>query len=523
MSTRFKKAFKNCEYFDYSKDENKNPMLEAIAKVKSEFGKQYPMIIGKGKLQFTSDENTIKSYNPSSKNELIGIVSKGNSSHAEDALEEASRAFETWKRVPLEKRIDVMLKARQLLIQRRHEFNAYCVLESGQIWNEADGEVAEAIDFLDFYSRHAERLLRKQRVTKKSDEDGFVQNIPLGVGAVIPPWNYPCAILAGLIIAPVVAGNTVVVKPASDTPVIGYKFVELLEQAGLPPGVVNFVPGSGKEVGEYLVNSPKTRFVAFTGSRDVGLHIYESLAKPQEGQIWLKRLIAEMGGKNAHIIDSEADLESAVLGTMQAAFGRQGQRCSSCSRAIVDEKVYEKFVEMLVEKTKQWKVGPSEDLANNMGPVINYEAFNKIIGYMARGIDEGRLVLGGFGNPTKGYFIHPTIFADVSPDAEMANEEIFGPVLAVIKAKDFDDALRIANNTEYGLTGAVYSQNEAKLEKAVQDFHVGNLYLNRKCTGAMVGVHPFGGFNHSGTDSKTGGPDYVMLFLQAKTIGRKVR
>jgi len=520
MSTKFKKAFRNCEYFDYSKDENKNDMLKAIAKVRSEFGRIYPMIIN-GLARMSGP--TINSYNPSRKEELIGVAGRGNERDAEDALDAATKAFETWKRVPLEKRIDVMLKARELLIQRRHEFNAYCVLESGQTWPEADGEVAEAIDFLDFYSRHAERLLKPQKVTNKFDEKGFVQQEPLGVGAVIPPWNYPCAILAGLIIAPVVAGNTVVVKPASDTPVVGYKFVELLEQAGLPDGVVSFVPGSGKEVGEYLVNSPKTRFVAFTGSRDVGLHIYEILAKPQEGQIWLKRFIAEMGGKNAHIIDSEADLESAVTGTIQAAFGRQGQKCSSCSRAIVDEKVYDKFLEMLVEKTRQLKVGPSEDPSSYMGPVISQDAFGKIMGYIEVGKQEGKLVLEGKCDCSKGYFIEPTIFADVAWNARIAQEEIFGPVLAVIKAKDFDDAIRIHNSTEYGLTGAVYTRNEAKLEQAIRDLHVGNLYLNRKCTGALVGVHPFGGFNHSGTDSKTGGPDYVMHFLQPKTVGRKVR
>ncbi|MDD4878649.1 MAG: L-glutamate gamma-semialdehyde dehydrogenase [Candidatus Nanoarchaeia archaeon] len=523
MTTKFKKAFRNCEYFDYSKDEHKNSMLEAIAKTKSEFGKEYPQVVGPVKRWDKDPKYCISSYNPSNKTELIGMVPKGTQENAKDALDAATKTFETWKRVPIEKRIDIMLNARKLLIERRHEFNAYCVLESGQTWNEADGEVAETIDFLDFYSRHAEKWCAKRKVTAKADEEGFLQYIPLGVGAVIPPWNYPCAILAGLIIAPVVAGNTVVVKPASDTPVIGYKFVELLEQAGLPLGVVSFVPGSGKEVGEYLVNSPKTRFIAFTGSRDVGVHIYESLAKQQEKQVWLKRFIAEMGGKNAHIIDSECYLESAVLGTMQAAFGRQGQKCSSCSRAIVDETVYDKFVDMLVEKTRQLKVGPSEDFANNLGPVINKQAFDKICQYICIGSAQGKIVAGGRGDFGKGYFIEPTIIKDVAWNSTIAQEEIFGPVLAVIKAKNFDEALKMANSTEYGLTGGVYTQNEEKLERAIRDFHVGNLYLNRKCTGALVGVHPFGGFNHSGTDSKTGGPEYVLNFLQAKTVGRKVR
>lgn len=521
MATRFKKAFRNCEYFDYNKDEKaKQDMLEAIAKVRSGFGHVYPMKIN-GLARMS--ERTIDSYNPSNKRELIGVAWRGNERDAEDALEAATKAFETWRKVPIEERIDIMLKARKLLIERRHEFNAWCVLESGQTWNEADGEVAEAIDFLDFYSRHAEKWCSKKAVTKKADEEGFVQYIPLGVGAVIPPWNYPCAILAGLTIAPVVAGNTVVVKPASDTPIVGYKLVELLEQAGLPPGVVNFIPGSGKDVGEYLVNSPKTRFIAFTGSSEVGLHMYESLAKNREGQKWLTRFIAEMGGKNAHIIDADCDLESAVIGTIQAAFGRQGQKCSSCSRAIVDEKVYNKFLEMLVEKTRQLRVGPSEDFATNVGPVISQHAFDRIMDYIKIGKSQGRLLAGGIGDSTEGYFIQPTIFSEVDPYTKIAQEEVFGPFLAVIRSRNFDDALRIANSTKYGLTGGVYTRDEAKLEKAIQDFHVGNLYLNRKCTGAMVGVHPFGGFNLSGTDSKTGGPEYVLNFLQAKTVGRKVR
>ncbi len=523
MATRFKKTFRNCEYFDYSDEAVKQGMLDALAETRAEFGESYPLILDGVKTYSRHKGGTITSYNPSNKNEAIGIASKGEAHHAESALRFATKAFESWKGIPIEKRIAIMLKARQLLIEKRHKFNAGVVYEAGKTWAEADGEVAETIDFLDFYSRYAERWCRLQRVTKKADEKGFMQYIPLGVGVVIPPWNYPCAILAGLIIAPIVAGNTVVVKPASDTPVIGYKFVELLEEAGLPPGVVNFVPGSGAEVGEYLVKSPQTRFVAFTGSKEVGLRIYENLAKTQHGQIWLKRFVAEMGGKNAHIIDEEADLENAVAGTINAAFGYQGQKCSSCSRLIVPESIHNTVVEMLVEKAGKLRLGPSDNPLNHVGPVINQHAFNKIREYIDIGKKEGKLVLGGCGNSDIGYFIEPTIFADVDPDARIAQEEIFGPILAIIKAKDFDDALRIANSTEYGLTGGVYTRNEAKLEQAIRDFHVGNLYLNRKCTGALVGVHPFGGFNMSGTDSKTGGPDYVTHFLQPKTVGRKVK
>lgn len=514
--------FKNCQFLDFSDEKNRKEMLDSLAKVRGEFGKRYYIIIGGKRVKYTRCRDTIISYNPSMKDEVIGIVQKGTQELAEEALDAAWAAFESWKRVPLEKRVDIMLKARELLIKRRHEFNAWVVYEAGKSWAEADGEVAEVIDFLDFYPRHAMNWCSRQKVTNKADEKGYLQYIPLGVGAVVPPWNYPCAIPAGLIIASIVAGNTVVVKPASDTPVVGAKFVELLEDAGIPEGVVNYLPGSGPDIGEYLVNSPKTRFIAFTGSKEVGLRVYENLAKNQQRQIWLKRFIAEMGGKNAHIIDEEADLESAAAGTINAAFGYQGQKCSACSRAIVDEKVYDRFLKMLVEKTKQIKVGPSDDPSNYMGPVISQHAFNKIVNYINIGKREGKLVIGGNGDCSKGYFIEPTIFTDVSPNARIAQEEIFGPVLSVIRAKDYEHALWIANSTEYGLTGAVYTSNPAKLERAKEEFHAGNLYLNRKCTGALVGAHPFGGFNMSGTDSKTGGQEYVLLFLQAKTVAEKI-
>ncbi|MBU2637795.1 MAG: L-glutamate gamma-semialdehyde dehydrogenase [Nanoarchaeota archaeon] len=520
MATRFKKTFKNCEYRDYKKEENKTRMLKALEKVRGEFGKIYPMLIG-GLARMSGP--SIYSYNPSKKEELIGLAGKGDVNDAEDALDAATEAFESWKRTPIEKRVDIMMKAKDLLIERRDEFNAWCVFESGQTWAEADGEVAETVDFFDFYSRHAERLCRPQKVTAKADEEGYVQNIPLGVGAIIPPWNYPFTIPAGLVMASLLAGNTVVLKPASDTPVIAAKLVELLMEAGLPEGVVNFVPGSGLEVGNHLVNSPKTRYVGFTGSKEVGLEIYGNIAKPQEGQIWMKRLIAEMGGKNAHIVDSETNLELAVTHTIMAFAGRQGQKCSSCSRAIVDEKVYDEFIDRLIAEAEKLKVGPAENFANHMGPVINQDAFNKVMRYIEIGRKEGTIVFGGSGDCSKGYFIKPTIIQDVAWNARIAKEEIFGPVLAVIKARDFDDALRIANSTEYGLTGAVFTENEEKLRRAAEEYHTGNLYLNRKCTGALVGVHPFGGFNHSGTDSKTGGPDYVGLFMQPKTIARKVR
>jgi 1-pyrroline-5-carboxylate dehydrogenase len=322
--------------------------------------------------------------------------------------------------------------------------------------------------------------------------------------------------------ASIVAGNTVVLKPSSDSPTIAYKFLEALEQAGMPPGVLNFLPGSGATIGDFLVTHPRTRYVAFTGSKEVGLRINELAAKHQPGQIWVKRVVAEMGGKDSIVVDSETDLDAAVDGVAASAFGFQGQKCSACSRAIVVEKVYEPFVVKLKSRVEQIKVGPPSDPDTYMGPVVNASAEKSILDYIEAGRREGRLITGGRTTSSAGYFIAPTVIADVPPRGKIAQEEIFGPVLAVIKAKDFDEALEIANNTEYGLTGAVYTEDRDKLERAAESFHVGNLYLNRKCTGAMVGGHPFGGFNMSGTDSKAGGPDYLLLFTQAKTIAEKV-
>jgi 1-pyrroline-5-carboxylate dehydrogenase len=348
------------------------------------------------------------------------------------------------------------------------------------------------------------------------NEDNEMYHIPLGVGVVIPPWNFPLAIMVGMTTASLVSGNTVVLKPASTTPVIAAKFMEILEDAGLPPGVVNYVPGSGSEVGDFLVDHPLTRFISFTGSREVGLRINERAAKKQPGQKWIKRLIAEMGGKDSIIVDKEADLEEAAKGIVMSAFGFSGQKCSACSRAIIHADVYDRVLARAVELTKQLKMGDPRDPSSNTGPVIDEHAYNKILEYIEIGKKEGLLAAGGEKGDDSGYFIKPTIFADVHPEARIMQEEIFGPVVAFTKARDFEHALEIANNTEYGLTGSVYTRNRAHIEKARTEFHVGNLYFNRKCTGAIVGVHPFGGFNMSGTNSKAGGPDYLLLFTQAK-------
>lgn len=493
-------------------------MQEAIQDVEKELGGKYPLVIGPERIE---TKDTFNSCNPSEKNRVVGTFSKGDASSAALAIQKAEAAFESWSRTPADTRIALLVSTAKILRDRKFHYAAWMVYEVGKSWAEADADVAEAIDFCEFYAREMARLSGPQPVTPVPGERNRLEYIPLGVGAVIPPWNFPLAILAGMTTASIVAGNTVVLKPSSDSPTIAYKFFEALEEAGMPAGVVNFLPGPGSSVGDALVTHPRTRFIAFTGSKEVGLHINELAAKHQPGQIWIKRVIAEMGGKDSIIVDSETDLESAVEGVTASAFGYQGQKCSACSRAIVVETVYEAFLEKLRERVEKIKVGDPADPDTYMGPVINSRAKESIQQYIKIGKQEGRLVTGGKEAPGPGHFLEPTVIADVPPGARLSQEEIFGPVLAVLKAADFDEALRIANNTEYGLTGAVYTKNRAKIEKAAQRFHVGNLYFNRKCTGALVGGHPFGGFNMSGTDSKAGGRDYLLLFTQAKAISEK--
>jgi 1-pyrroline-5-carboxylate dehydrogenase len=512
-------SFRNEALSDFKGNpEHIRRMQEALQDVKKELGAKYPVVIGSERIETTE---SFHSYNPSEKDQIVGTFSKGDAGLAALAIEKAEKAFESWSRTPAETRVKLLVSTAKIIRDRKFHFAAWMVYEVGKSWAEADADVAEAIDFCEFYAREMLRLADRQPITPVPGERNRLIYIPLGVGIVIPPWNFPLAILAGMTTASIVAGNTAVLKPSSDSPTIGYKFFEALEEAGMPAGVVNFLPGPGSSVGDALVAHPRTRYIAFTGSKEVGLHINELAAKHQPGQIWIKRVIAEMGGKDSIIVDSETDLESAADGVAASAFGFQGQKCSACSRAIVDEKVYEAFLEKLRERVESIKVGDPVEPETYMGPVVNARAKESILQYIKIGKDEGRLVTGGKEASGPGHFIAPTVIADVPPEARLSQEEIFGPVLAVLKAADFEDALRIANNTEYGLTGAVYTKNRAKIEKAAERFHVGNLYFNRKCTGALVGGHPFGGFNMSGTDSKAGGRDYLLLFTQAKSIAEK--
>jgi 1-pyrroline-5-carboxylate dehydrogenase len=407
------------------------------------------------------------------------------------------------------------------LRRRKHEFSATMVYEVAKTWAEADADTAEAIDFLEYYGREMVRLAQPVSLPYVAGEENEQRYEPLGVGVLIPPWNFPLAILVGMTASAIVTGNTVVLKPASLAPVVAARFMEVLAEAGLPPGVVNFVPGPGDVVGDRLVEHPRTRFVSFTGSQAVGVHIYERAARVAPGQRWLKRVVAEMGGKNAIVVDTSADLDAAVEGIVASAFGFQGQKCSACSRVVALDGVHDALLEEVAARTWDLRVGPAADPATNVAAVVDRGQHEKVLDYVGIGRGEGRLVCGGEPGDPAGYYVQPTVFADVAPDARIAQEEIFGPVVAFLRAPDYERAIAIANATEYGLTGAVYARDRARLEYARREFHVGNLYLNRKCTGALVGVQPFGGFDMSGTDAKAGGPDHLLQFVQAKVVAER--
>ncbi|MGG1880223.1 L-glutamate gamma-semialdehyde dehydrogenase [Paenibacillus cisolokensis] len=511
-------AYHNEPFLDFSDDSVNQQYDSALAQAEANLGQHYPLVIGGAKIR---TERSHSSVNPARKRQVIGTVSQADTALAEQAVQAAALAFESWKNTDPNERARYLYKAAALMRRRKFEFSALLTLEAGKTRAEADADTAEAIDFMEFYAREMQRLSDPQPLIPHDEEENHLYYIPLGVGIVIPPWNFPLAIMAGMTSAALVSGNTVVLKPASATPIIAAKFVELLEEVSLPPGVVNYVPGPGHEIGDFLVDHPLTRFISFTGSRDVGLRIQERAAKIQPGQQWIKRVIAEMGGKDAIIVDEHADLELAADAITASAFGFSGQKCSACSRAIVHEQVYASVLQKVVERSKKLVVGNPAYAKVQVGPVIDESAYRKILEYVEIGKQEGKLVLGGFPGDPEGYFIQPTIFADVDRAARISQEEIFGPVVAFTKAGSFEEALAMANQTDYGLTGAVFSNNRAHLELARQQFHVGNLYFNRKCTGALVGVHPFGGFNMSGTDSKAGGRDYLLLFTQAKLVSER--
>ncbi|MGP8271659.1 MAG: L-glutamate gamma-semialdehyde dehydrogenase [Terracidiphilus sp.] len=513
-------VFRNEPFTDFKTPENIRKMKSALDLVASQLGREYDLIIGGRRLR---TEAKILSLNPARPAQIVGVHQKAGAEHAEEAMQAALKAFEFWSRTSTNERVSLLLNAAEIIRNRHFEFCAWLTYEVGKNWAEADADVGETIDFLEFYAREALRLAAATTPIQYPGERNELLYIPLGVGAVIPPWNFPFAIMAGMTAASIVSGNTVILKPSSDAPTIAARFVEVLEEAGLPGGVVNFCPGSGSAFGNAIVEHPKTRFIAFTGSKKVGLEINESAARARPGQIWIKRTILEMGGKDSILVCADADLDAAVEGVVASAFGFSGQKCSACSRAIIEAPIYGVFTERLRERVEQLTVG--DPAANhNLGPVINKAALESMLAYIEIGKKEGKLISGGHAlEPAEnGYFLEPTVFADIAPNAVLAQEEIFGPVLALIKVESFEEGIEVANNTEYGLTGSLYTADHERIDYARREFHVGNLYFNRKCTGAMVGAHPFGGFNMSGTDSKAGGPDYLTLFTQAKSVAEKL-
>lgn len=511
------REFANEPILSYTSQEARERATAALALVRSHRDETVPLRIG-GKTRMTGARDV---RNPSDPDEVLGHVAQATDEDARASLRAASDAFPAWRKIPAKERSMILFRGAAIMRRRRMELVATEVLEAGKTWPEADADVAEAIDFLEYYGRQMIRLAGPVNVTPIHGEWDEAFYEPLGAGVIIPPWNFPLAILAGMTSAALVAGNPVVLKPASPTTLIAARFVEVMDEAGIPPEVLQFLPGPGAQTGDVLTSDPLTRFISFTGSREVGLRISRMAADVAPGQRWIKKVVAEMGGKDAIVVDETADLEQAAEAIVSSAFGFQGQKCSACSRAILTATVYEEVLAHVAERTQALRMGPSEAFDVEVGPVINRSAQDKIMDYIDGAEAEGaRRVCGGRRRPG-GYYVEPTVFADVPERSRLAQEEIFGPVLSVLRATDFEDAIRIANDTEYGLTGSVFSQDRRRLAYAREAFAVGNLYFNRKCTGAMVGAHPFGGFDMSGTDSKTGSPDYLLLFLQMKAVAER--
>lgn len=506
-------------YSDFSDPAPRAAYELAIAGVQSVLGTHAPLVIGG---EDVDASGVITSVNPAQPDQVVGTASSAGAEEADRAMDAASAAFGDWSRLPADDRAALVYQVGDLMAQRKFELAAWQTLEAGKNWAEAEADVAEAIDFCRYYAHLAIQMDQPVPVAQYPGEINESWLQPIGAGAVIPPWNFPLAILTGMAMGPVAAGNTVVVKPASVTPMVGWMFMQIVREVGLPPGVVNFLPGSGAVVGDRLVDNPRTRFVNFTGSKDVGLRIAERAAVVHPGQQFLKRAYMELGGKDAMIVDDTADLEAAAADIVRSAYGFQGQKCSACSRLIVMADVHDELLGAVVERTAALDVGRPTDNAS-VGPVISQQQQRSILEEIGRAQADNTLVQGGSTiENEEGYYIEPTIFDEVDPDSRVAQHEIFGPVLAVIRAGDFDEALQIANGTEFGLTGGIYSEDPERIRRAKREFHVGNLYVNRKITGALVGIQPFGGFKMSGSNAKAGGPDYLRLFMEMKTVAQRI-
>ncbi|HEY9823441.1 MAG TPA: L-glutamate gamma-semialdehyde dehydrogenase, partial [Candidatus Sericytochromatia bacterium] len=511
-------VFPNVADTDYAEVEARQEAQQALAKVRQQLGKTYlPLVNG----EYVSTEVTVDSVNPSNPTEVIGKIGLLSIEQADQALQAAKAAFPSWRRTPVRQRAGVLRKAADLMEQRRAELSAWVVLEVGKALKEADSEVSEAIDFCRYYADEMERLDQGHNYDVAGENNRYIYQ-PRGIAVVISPWNFPIAIATGMAVAALVAGNCTLLKPAEVSSVIAAKIAEILVEAGIPKGVFQYVPSKGSTVGAHMVKHPDVHLIAFTGSQEVGCRIYADAAIVQPGQKHLKRVIAEMGGKNAIIVDESADLDQAVAGVVQSAFGYSGQKCSACSRVIVLEPVYDAFVGRLVEATRSLNIGVAEVPSTQVGPVVDVNARDRIREYIEKGRQEAEVAL-EMSAPDTGYFIGPVIFSGVSPDATIAQEEIFGPVVAVIRAKNFQEGLDIANGTNYALTGGLYSRTPSHIDQATAEFEVGNLYINRTTTGAIVSRQPFGGFKMSGVGSKAGGPDYLLQFLEPRTITENIQ
>ena len=511
--------FRNEPFTDFANPENRERFEEALAKVESRFGEEVPVVVAGERIE---TGKLLDDVNPADRSQVLSRHHLADQPAAEKAMAAALAAQPAWGALPPRERATVLLRAARRLRDRKHEVSATMVLEIGKSWPEADVETAEAIDFLEFYAREILRWQGEVPTTPYPGEFPETRYVPLGVGVVIPPWNFPAAICLGMAVAGLVTGNAVLLKPASDTPLVAWRLFEILQESGVPDGVLAYLPGPGAAVGDFLVQHPKTRFISFTGSKPVGLGIHEKAARTAPGQVWIKRTVLELGGKDFIVVGEDADFDEAVTQVVGSAFGFQGQKCSACSRAIVHERLYDRFVDAVAARADKLTMGATKDPSNYMGPVASQKQFQSVTEYVEVGRKEARLVAGGRSDGSKGNFVRPTVFADVTPAHRIFQEEIFGPVLGMTKARSFEHAVELANATEFGLTGAYFGRDRALIERAKRELFCGNLYVNRKCTGALVGVHPFGGFDMSGTDSKAGGRDYLGLFLQAKAISEKL-
>ncbi|HSH40026.1 MAG TPA: proline dehydrogenase family protein [Chthoniobacterales bacterium] len=512
-------TYENAPLVNFVHKQTQEQMFTALREVRARLGQQYPLVINGQKI---TTGKWMPSINPSNPSEVVGSVAEAGIAEADQAVEAARRAFEKWCRVSVNHRAELLERAAAIMDRRRFELSAFEVFEVGKGWMEADGDIREAIDFLLFYAQQMRILGRPTLTQHVLGEESYQHYWPRGVSLVIAPWNFPIAILGGMVAAALVTGNAVIMKPAEQSAVCGALLMEIFEEAGVPPGVLNLLQGDGAVIGKHLVDHKEVDMIAFTGSREVGLKIWESAGRTRPGQRELKRVVCEMGGKNAVIVDSDADLDEATIDTVYSAFGFQGQKCSACSRVIVLEENYERVVERLISATASLRVGNPETPGISVGPVIDDEAYHRIKSTVAEGIGKATLAFQQTNVPPTGYFIGPTIFTNVKAEDTLAQCEIFGPVLSVVKVRDLAEAIHVANSTEYALTAGFFSRSPANIERVKAELVAGNVYINRSCTGAVVGRHPFGGFKMSGAGTKAGGSDYLLNFIVPRVVTENI-